>query len=503
MADEQQDLDGALRGDIRLEVREDEETGERLAAGVPTAAELKTINRRFARTSLSPEDVYVLPVYISGSGLDSYGTRQDVTSLRNYKRDVTQGDAVSLLAHHGGGSFFGGSTHPDPLGRFFDAELQKLGDADADPNERSLPAYLLGEDGKRTPLGKYYKDGGYALLERAYMLRGTAPNGQDIEDTIRRIEGGVQRDTSIQFTLNPVLAPGAQYTCDICGLDLFDRRCEHIPLVRYPDPNNVDGAVLATAAIKGARQLEGSLVWRGAYPAAFVARAARLATEGRVSATDVARLEHYYGARILGSTYYSLGKGGNGMADEQTQPLGAAEDEQPTEQGQEREVELIPVIDVEVALSAVVDTPAPAAGSAEQELAAATQALEALRDLAVATAGQATQQTLRSAEDAVRLLGVLAGEAVYARRELIEACVAERVRSRGAAEWDATGYRSRLARFTMLELEDELRDLAGQTATVWSRKRQLPSQLEPRDGNEGDATERKLSPVEVYALQGA
>jgi hypothetical protein len=276
----------------------------------------------------------------------------------------------------------------------------------------------------------------------------------------------------------------------------------HIPLVRYEDPSKPDEVVLATAAVKGARQMEGSLVWRGAFPAAFVARAARVYAEGQLSGQDAARLEHYYGARIIGSAYYSIGKGGKGMDEnERTEPdaVPAGAEVETTETVTTLEV----TIDVPTALAAVAAAaPAPAQTNADEQLAATTQALEALRDLATSTAATRAGVAIGNPEDAVRLLGVLAGEAVYARGTLIEACVGERVRARGATDWDSQGYRSRLTRFTLPELEQELQDLSGQTASVWSSQRQIPSQVGQRDGAE-EATERQLSPVELFALRGA
>lgn len=505
MADDTQadNLDGTVRGSIRLEERVDEETGDRLDAGTPTAAELRTINKRFARTPLRAEDVYVLPVYISGSGLDSYGTRQHVSSLRNYRADVTDGDNVPILAHHGGMGMLGGGSHMDPLGRFFAGELEKV---TVDESRAGQRGEVAGPDGSRVLLGKHYKDGGYSLLQRAYLLRGTFPNGQPIDDTIRRVEGGALRDTSIQFTLNPVVAPGSHYLCDVCGLNLFDNRCMHIPLMRYEDPETPDGVVMATAAIMGARQLEGSLVWRGAYPGAFVARAAEQARAGRIGPRDVAYLEACYGARIIGSTYYSLGtqKEGRGMLDEDQAETGQPEagqepQEQPVAEAPAVDVTLPVAIDVETALASA-PSPAPARAEAA-ELVAVGQALEGLRDMAIAAATQAVGVTVRSAEDAVRLLGLLAGEAMATRRTLIEACVDERVRAKGATGWDSTGYRSRLARYSLAELEDELRDLTGETATAWQRSRMVPPQIESRDGADEDG-ERPLSPVELYAMLG-
>lgn len=517
MADEGQAeaLDGTVRGDIRLEDRVDPETEDRLDAGTPTAAELREINKRFARRPLRAEDVYVLPLYISGTGLDSYGTRQHVSSLRNYKADVSQGDNVPVLAHHGGMSFLGGGSHMDPLGRFFAADLIKHAEPAADRAEQR--SWLEGESGSRVLLGKYYKDGGYSLLERAYLLRGTSPNGQDIEDTIRRVEGGTLRDTSIQFTLNPVIAPGSTYLCDVCGLGLFDNRCVHIPLMRYEDPEAPDGVVMATAAIMGARQLEGSLVWRGAFPGAFVARAAAQARAGKLGPQDIAYLEACYGARILGSSYHSLGTQGKGGpaimgtgTDQERQLDAAVEDERPAAAAEDQELAAeapaeapaadAVVVDVETALASA---PAPArAAEAELELTALGQALDGLRDLAVATALRAVGTQVRSPEDAVRLLGVLATEAVATRRSLIEACVAERVRARGATGWDPQGYRNRLVRYGLAELEDELRDLTGETATTWQRRRLVPSQIQGRDPEGEEAQERQLSPVEIFSMQG-
>jgi len=507
-----EDYQGQLRATILAERREDPDTGETLDAGAPTQAELRTINRRFARRSLSAEDVYVLPVYMSGTGLDSHGTHQDLTSLRNYKRDVTQTDAVPMLAHHGG--LLGGQL--DPIGRWFAAAVQKLeqpaGGA-LEWNERQERYLLLvDEQGQRALLGKHFKDKGYALHETGYMLRGTSPNGQPVEDLIRRVDGGTQRDTSIGFTLNPAVAPGAHYLCDICGLDLFDRRCAHIPLLRYQDPYNSEQTVLGTAAVVGARQVEGSLVWRGSYPGAFVARAARLYAEGQVAQQDVALLEHYYGARIVGSGYISIPKGAEAMADERTEDQeqpeaeaaeGERQDEQPAAADAGSLLERAQEPEAEPAEDEVEDERVE---TLERDLAAAEEAEQALREQISATLRSTGLEAPNDPQDAVRMLGVLAAEGMHSRSQLVEACVQERVRADGATSFDGDAYRQRLSRLPIAELEDELRDQAGASGSAWTLARQTATEIRQRaaeEAGDGQPQERQLTAAELFSLRGA
>lgn len=505
---------GQIRATILAGAREDPETGERLQSGAPTDAELRVINKRFARATLSAEDVYVLSVYMSGTGLDSYGTHQDLSSLRNYRQDVTRTDAVPILSHHGG--YMG--EYMDPIGRWFAASVDKLDQG----GERELLIYDSGREryilpgaddaGGRYMLGKHYRDQGYSLLETGYLLRGASPNGRPIEDVIRRVDGGTLRDTSIGFTTNPAIAPGAFYRCDVCGLDLFDRRCAHIPLLRYQDPYSADQTVLATATVMGARQAEGSLVWRGSYPGAFVARAARLYGEGQVATQDVALLEHYYETRILGSRYISIPKGADTMPPE----LEAGRE---LDEGQERDS--VPAAadadslleraqDPEQPETAERDEPeGPDVETLERDLAAATAAAEAIRDQVAATLATVGLEPPRDPQDAVRMLGVLAAEGMYSRGQLVDACVAERVRATegGGAGFDADAYRKRLGRLPIQELQDELRDQAGASGSAWTPARQIATDIRQRQAEdqaeEAAAQPRTLTAAEIYSLRGA
>lgn len=502
----------AVRATVVTETRVDPDTGQEIESGQPTRAELREINKRFARKPLSPERVYILPVVMSGTGIDSYGTHQHISSLRNYREDVRTTDAIPMLLNHGHGSI-------EPVGRWFAAKMLRVDKEARTDNGR---AYLdtVGTDGRelRQYLGKHYQDTGYRLQETGYLVRGTSPNGSATEDLIERIDAGIQRDTSIQFTLNPALAVGSYYGCDVCGLNLFDSRCEHIPLVRYEDPYEPDSTVMATASIVNARQVEGSLVWRGAYPHAFIERASRLFESGAVGSRDIAFLEHTYGARIRSARVYSYGKEiGTTMDTERAEQTAAepqedVEQTEPEAQPQKRATEPeAPVFDVAQTLERATEPELDDSNNAELEpepvdVEALEREIETLRQEYSALADQISASVIalgvaapERAEDSIRVLGVLASEGVASRTKVIGACVEERVRARGSG-FDSAAYRSRLARFTLEELEQERADLVAESRSAWSAERQTEPEIERREGAQPSA---RLTSAQIYALRGA
>lgn len=513
-------LGGQLQAHVVPRAEEDPDTGEALQVGEPTAAELSAINKRFALRGapLKREDVYVLDVAMSGSGVDSHGTWQHTSSLRNYRNDVVGTNEVVMLRHHGGGGMFSGMALPDPIGRWFNARLVK--------GEASTPSRQVGEDASGQPvvrhyvevpdpryddgrmvrvaMGRNYSDQGLTLMETGYMLRGSAPNGQDTSELVGRINAGVQRDTSIGFTMNPAVAPGAMYRCDVCGHDLFDRRCEHVPLLRYADGEDV---VMATASIVNAHQMEGSLVWRGSYRGAFVQRAATLARAGKVSSRQVQLLEHAYGARILGSpTLFSIPSErneGDTMGNE-VQPAADVQDI---------------LLRAATAGNVTLGQAAPA-DQLQEQLATLRSELDGLAGQAQAQVQALGLTAPTAVQDCLRVLGALAQEGLDARKALVDHCVAERVRSRGAEGWDEAVYRKRLAKLDLDDLRDEARDQGG--AAPFTAGRVVPTQVKTRrqadledetgqptvagdEGQEAGAADaaRRLSHVELASLVGA
>ena len=139
----------------------------------------------------------------------------------------------------------------------------------------------------------------------------------------------------------------------------------------------------------------------------------------------------------------------------------------------------------------------------ERELEDAREQAQALRDQISAVMTAVGVDAPESSQDAVRMLGVLAAEGIHSRGHLIDACVEERVRAQGAAEFDSQGYRTRLTRLPIAELNDELRDLAGISGSVWTHQRQTATDIRRRTEADEQPPERILTAAELFALRGA
>ncbi len=181
--------------------------------GRPTDDDLMLINKQ-ARSPLTSDRVYVIPMRISDNTLDAYYTRMTPLSLNNFARDAAQGVAFCDSHNH----------YQMPIGRSFAGDVITQGDA--------MQTNAL-----------------------AYMLRGmNLPGGMRSDDYITGMEGGIYQDDSIGFDPQ-------HYWCSVCNLDMLnDYDCSHWPGRTY---ESKDGEVLCTADVD-AGLVEFSLVYKGA-----------------------------------------------------------------------------------------------------------------------------------------------------------------------------------------------------------------------------------------------
>ena len=202
-------------------------------------------------------DRFEFPAEISNNLLDSYYTRMDPTSLRNFAADSKAG--VGLLEGH--------RTSGMPFGRSFSGKLEEY------------------ESRQR-------------VLSDFYMLRETRLKNVTYETTdelIRQIDAGIVSDVSVGFH-------DAFFRCDICNRDMWDWSgwpddyCRHWPGRTYEID---DEKVLCTATIEGARLAEVSLVYSGATPEAKIERKAQYFYErGKLDEKAVFGLNSLYNLRM-------------------------------------------------------------------------------------------------------------------------------------------------------------------------------------------------------------
>lgn len=227
-------------------------------------AALNTLARNNAQdASAFNGDPFLWAALITNNRVDSYYTRMNKSSLTNYTADATEGR--SFQNSH--------NTDELPLGRSLWSEMG------------IQPSALV--------LGDEFGGGSDDLIEVAAAFY-TAPNlrltGVNTDDFIRGVKLGLINDVSIGFY-------HAHYTCSICGLDLFDWDCPHIPGFSYNVTDNagkVTGTRVAFAWIDDARLAEVSAVFKGSTPGAAVLKAQVEAEGGRIAPVERKSVESRY-----------------------------------------------------------------------------------------------------------------------------------------------------------------------------------------------------------------
>lgn len=242
--------------------------------GAPSAGQLELLRGRVHDPAILDEhEPFVWRVAASTDAIDSYYTRMDASSLRNFAEDARAG--VAYLDSHVRGE--------QPLGMSFDAR------------------YVRGQ-GER--LSRTEED--------FYTLRGLdRGQGLSTDAFIDLIRSGISRDVSIGFI------PG-WYRCSVCDRDMFpgswekytgkdDEVCKHFPGLKYPvtdkKGNPTGEEQTAYAWVMDAHQAECSSVFDGATPGAMVTKAQGLADGGLLKPDTIrvleARLRVNLGGRAL------------------------------------------------------------------------------------------------------------------------------------------------------------------------------------------------------------
>jgi len=206
---------------------------------------------------------YFFTALASNNRLDSYYTRMAKTSLTNYSEDANAG--VSFQNSH--------RCRELSLGRSLMAELRTTAGGLVLPDEFGGATDDLIE-----------------LIVDYYTLPQLRLTEINTDDFIVGIRGGLVADVSIGFY-------GGDFICSICGLDLWDWDCPHIPGIEYQVTDNaghVTGTRRAFAWIENARLAETSAVYEGATPGAAILKAQMEAESGRIRPEQAAVIRSRY-----------------------------------------------------------------------------------------------------------------------------------------------------------------------------------------------------------------
>lgn len=346
---------------------------------------LEIINTRFARVSLSPDDIYIFRAEMSNQHLDAHWTRMAAETLENYLDDARRG--VPLMNSHKTGGLL---ISPElPMGRSYWADLE------GEPLEGLYPP--IGEAGQR-------------LTVDHYILRGYKGGEISADNAIRGIDGGVIKSGSIGFMTG-------WYQCAICGHDYRDREnCQHHVSLRYEQE---DQERVCFAWVRDGHLWEDSLVWAGATPDAFIRKAQECAS--RLSRGELRILEENYQTRLLETNYYVI--------DDWKQKMG-------------KEVQIMDNVKEMIDVGAIVREYAP-------EILPLLEGDETAQYLAVVAVKlqEETHRLMAEAESLQQKVKELTPRAergdLYVK-DLVEKAVAARVRVQGS-DFDAGPYRDKLS----------------------------------------------------------
>ncbi|MGE0131868.1 MAG: hypothetical protein AB7U82_27610 [Blastocatellales bacterium] len=368
------------------------------------------------------------PVEASNNSLDAYYTKQALSSLRNYAQSAEAG--VSFQESH--------KTHVLGLGA-------------------SLSGRLIEEPGKD--------------LVRVTADIFTLPGLDETRSFIFKLRSGIARDVSIGFY-------DADFICGLCGLDLWDWDCPHIPGVSYQvERRDGKGNVISTdeelayAWVENARLAEISIVYEGATPGCGVLKAGQEAEGGRVTPQIAERFAVAY----RGLTIPGYQRSWPGHAEKEEKPMSANKDQRSAPPV------IAPALAPEASTpserrdNAPLTTPAAQAGGVTD-----TTVERSIVETAIHDAG-ITSSDIRAG---LTRLGQLAADGRRYRADLIESALAEGVRVFGN-DFAKETYRAMFERSELDEIKRVLDGWKGQSASLLPAGRQTSDTADkPEEGNE-------------------
>lgn len=224
---------------------------------------------------LTADDVYIHILEAANSNFvgDRYMFLAEST-LRNIAADAERGFA--FMNSHRTGSL----SQPSelPFGQTFAGQFQAGTDADGNPMQRALVG--------------------------VYMLRGVKPNGDggpSTDDLHRMIEAGQVSDVSVGLTQGEAF-------CDVCGTNLMQAECAHVPGTRRAmDDLQIDAQKKkgvpegrCSYTLENARCGEVSAVFNGAVPGAGVKKVMSLRKKGKLAHREWKEARAVFGSLLSG-----------------------------------------------------------------------------------------------------------------------------------------------------------------------------------------------------------
>ena len=163
----------------------------------PNAEELGLINKSFAKKELKVEDVYVLDNISAANNktTTSYFSHLGDDMIQAFNANVNaraENPKAPLI-----GFMFGHNHASIPSGTLFKSELSEV------PVEGSEEKALH-------------------FRPSVFMLKNLNVAGLNTDDYVKAYEGGLTEDVSVSFM-------ASSYICDLCGKDMRDWACPHIP----------------------------------------------------------------------------------------------------------------------------------------------------------------------------------------------------------------------------------------------------------------------------------
>ena len=219
--------------------------------------DLAKARHAFDPAVLDEHPPFFFPAEISSTRLDSYYTHMDLSTLRNFAADAEAG--VSFQNSH--------NVFALGIGRVITGVYETTGD-------------------------------GARVVSDVYTIPGMNLGTVRTDDFILGVRSGVVKDVSVGFY-------GGRWTCDICGRDLLNWDCPHIPGLTYQveGEDKINRAIVATALIEDAHLAEVSAVFDGATPSATILKAAQEADAGRLRPESARVLEARYRIHLPGARH--------------------------------------------------------------------------------------------------------------------------------------------------------------------------------------------------------
>ena len=460
-----------LSGDARADAPEastyHQHTARAVPLGTPTPEQLDLIRAKVVDDEiLQGNPPFAWRAVVSNDRLDSYFTRMDRSSLRNYAEDAKAG--VAFMNSHRTGGF---SPAELPLGMSFDARFVNQG-----------------------------VDGAARVEEDFYTLRGLRLTGLSTDDFIAGLRSGIARDVSIGFY-------GGWYRCSICDRDMFDwdLGCTHFPGLKYAKPNKEgrqEGEPeVAVAWVMDAHQAEASAVYDGATPGCMVMKATRMAEEG---------LLHRDAADLISVRYRIALPGARrrfAVPDAVRRRVDGGDPVDPEPQDLEQQVEP----SEEVIVKEKAGTPPagnPEQGESQQpQPAPAAEPVPAQPDVAPDLERAAVPQEHRATVTAavrwmageLERLRPLADDGITYRTDLVQDALTQGRRARGAA-FQEERYRALLNRSTIEEIKqfrDDWREIADAAQPVGRATRDTETD-EPPAAKRAAEQRSKPAPIGAY-----